>query len=66
MDMKEYKVGEQIVLEVKEANICMHSCDGCLFNSEIGGCGITIKSLGHCDAKHRTDNKNVIFVEKGK
>ena len=51
--MKEYKVGEQITLAVKENifNDPNHPCKGCFF-------------FGVCYS--RSDGKNVIFVEKGK
>ena len=58
--MKEYKVGEEITLVVKEKNTT--SCFGCFFNSRLG-CEQTKDAL-RC--WHRSDGKNVIFVEKGK
>lgn len=56
--MKEYKVGEQIVLEVQEV-AC--SCEYCFF--EHNGCNLKYKDR-MCSAKERSDGKNVIFVEK--
>ena len=63
--MKEYKVGEQIVLEVKEQN----GCEGCFFCYN-RTCIIPIGSEQRegllCGVFARSDGKNVIFVEKGK
>ena len=58
--MKEYKVGEQITLEVEEAP--KGGCEGCFFEN--------ILTPHHCEdmcmSCCRSDDKNVIFVEKGK
>ena len=59
--MKEYKVGDQIVLEVQETSI--ESCKGCFFDSK-DFCKVWEKYP--CSKKERSDGKNVIFVEKGK
>ena len=57
--MKEYKVGEQIVLEVKEqAKDVIDACEGCFFEP--------LACMGLCESEERSDGKNVIFVEKGK
>ena len=58
--MKEYKVGEQIVLEVQETPI--GRCEGCFFldTPMFGDC------YPMCDSIVRSDNREVIFVEKGK
>lgn len=57
--MKEYKVGEQIVLEVKEqAKDAKDLCDGCFFHP--------LACMWLCESSERSDGKNVIFVEKGK
>ena len=65
--MKEYKVGEQITLEVKEA---FEGCEGCFFGDKYDVChNPTYNGWGEgfqCDANNRSDGKNVIFVEKGK
>ena len=62
--MKEYKVGDEITLVVKENtfNDPRHPCKGCFFfeNSIRSVCYLMCNS--HC----RSDGKNVIFVEKGK
>lgn len=59
--MKEYKVGEQIVLEVQEVKT--DSCLGCFFFSERGDCERPT-TMGYCGEVNRSDGKNVIFVEK--
>ena len=57
--MKEYKVGEEITLVVKEEP---KSCMGCFFfESPISNICWKL-----CAGDHRSDGKNVIFVEKGK
>ena len=59
--MKEYKVGEQIVLEVKEDDVLMpYKCDKCFIGKQ------SIICVANCHAAIRSDGKNVIFVEKGK
>lgn len=61
--MKEYKIGEKIILEVEEVteNIC-ERCADCYFNTNAAfyedGC-MEIP----CDACSRSDHKNVIFKE---
>ena len=64
--MKEYKVGEEITLVVRESFL---GCDGCFFsendichNPSINGWAEGFQ----CEANERSDGKNVIFVEKGK
>ena len=57
--MKEYKVGEQIVLEVKETESFL-TCMGCFFFGASTPCNLL------CNKSERSDGKNVIFVEKGK
>jgi len=59
--MKEYKVGEQIVLVVEEAS--NDDCLGCVFTVKNGGC-CEPQVYGSCCARNRSDGKNVIFVEK--
>lgn len=57
--MKEYKIGEEITLVVKEEP---KSCMGCFyFKSPMSN--ICWKLCTDC---YRSDHKNVIFVEKGK
>ena len=57
--MREYKVGEEITLVVKEEP---KSCMGCFyFKSPMSN--ICWKLCTDC---YRSDHKNVIFVEKGK
>jgi len=53
--MKEYKVGEKIILEVQEQG----DCQECFFNVE-GTC-YAPTTIMCCDG--RTDNKNVAFIE---
>lgn len=52
--MREYKVGECIMLEVQES----HSCKGCFFNNAIS-CSSPSELL--CARLCREDGKNVIF-----
>ena len=59
--MKEYKVGEEITLVVKEAPNRM-PCSDCFFIDENGFCIYD----SYCSSNERSDGKNVIFVEKGK
>lgn len=56
--MKEYKVGEQIILEVK--GNAEGECKGCFFTRMglLSGCHTL------CNEDYRSDHKNVIFVEK--
>ena len=64
--MKEYKVGEQITLEVEEAerwDDYSRKCNDCYFFGKYPNTGCT---AALCMPKERSDNKNVIFVEKGK
>jgi len=60
-EYKEYKVGEQIILKVKQSiyrfPIC---CRDCFFFYK-GGCGAEIMN---CIPRTRSDRKQVIFVEK--
>lgn len=57
--MREYKVGEQIILEVAKPE---GTCQRCYFwNTPMYGTCYMM-----CDGYHRKDGKNVIFVEKGK
>ena len=59
--MNEYKVGEQIVLEVKEDNTRIpYRCSKCFIGKQSNMC------VAKCHAVTRKDGKNVIFVEKGK
>lgn len=53
--MKEYKVGEQIVLEVQESALC----DGCFFDKICSDFGTRIYPCAEF-----TENNRVIFVEK--
>lgn len=54
--MKDFKVGERIVLEVVESK-CTFDCDGCFFASD------DIPCTGICCSFERSDGKNVIFKE---
>ena len=62
--MREYKVGEEITLVVKESPDENTSCEWCLFY-ENGEC-LRPNKMGECLKNWRSDGKNVIFVEKGK
>ncbi len=59
--MKEYKVGEQIILEAQEAT---ENCEGCFFRVGNSGCFRYSSLFGFCRDTLRSDHKNVIFVEK--
>ena len=62
--MKEYKIDEEIILEVKENtfNNPKHPCKGCFFfDTPVRGACFLM-----CESGNRSDGKNVIFVEKGK
>ncbi len=63
--MKEYKVGEQIVLEIQEAN----DCSRCFFSDKLHkGPGCTCYNdrsfCCSCLPEEREDGKSIIFVEK--
>ena len=68
--MKEYKVGEEITLVVKERqNDVEDRCKGCIFAYDDTCYNPTYNSWREgfqCEADDRSDHKNVIFVEKGK
>ena len=55
--MKEYKVGEQIVLEVQESKGPMH-CDGCFYQDSA-----VCQWVVNCFARDCSDGKNIIFKE---
>ena len=55
--MKEYKVGEKIILEVVEADENLIDCEGCFFADDDIAC------VGGCDSIGRSDHKNIIFKE---
>ena len=62
--MKEYKVGEQIVLEVKET---IFGCEGCFFSEKDVCHNPTYNDWAQgyqCQINDRSDGKNIIFVEK--
>lgn len=62
--MKEYKIGEQILLEVVQADYISEErrCKGCFFKN---GTHCNIAAIEHkCSMGSRSDGKNVIFVEK--
>ena len=58
--MKEYKVGERIILEVQEVEPWAHLCAGCFFYNE--GCRSMSFELP-CTKNRRSDNKDVIYKE---
>lgn len=60
-ELKDLQVGEQIVLEVREKQI---SCKGCFLRNITYKC--SAYGLGYlpCDARVRSDNKDIIFIEK--
>lgn len=53
--MKEYKVGERIVLEVQEGI----NCKGCFFYYK--GCKAPI--FLHCSVNYRGDDKSIIYKQ---
>lgn len=58
--MKEFKVGERIILEVQEVEPWLNPCTDCFFFSE--GCqGISLKLP--CTKERRSDNKDIIYKE---
>lgn len=56
--MKEFKVGEQIILEAVETD--KESCEGCFFNSK-NECEVYREYP--CSKKKRTDYRSIIFKE---
>ena len=68
--MKEYKVGEEITLVVKERqNDVEDPCKGCIFAYDDTCYNPTYNDWAEgflCESTERSDHKNVIFVEKGK
>jgi len=68
--MKEYKVGEEITLVVKEQqNDVEDPCKGCIFCYDDTCYNPTYNDWAEgfqCEATDRSDGKNVIFIEKRK
>lgn len=60
-EIKDLQVGEQIVLEVRKKQI---ACEGCFFRNITYRCSAYGLDYLPCDARARSDNKDVIFVEK--
>jgi hypothetical protein len=56
--MKEFKVGERVVLKITETE--EETCYGCFF---FGNDACEVWRKYPCDIKLRKDNKNVIFEE---
>ena len=56
--MKEFKVGERVVLEITETE--KETCYGCFF---FGNSACEVWRKYPCGPKLRKDNKNVIFEE---
>lgn len=56
--MKEFKVGERVVLKITETE--KETCCGCFF---LGNSACEVWRKYPCDLKLRKDNKNVIFKE---
>ena len=60
--MKEFKVGERIILEVQEVDPSSNLCTGCFFLSE--GCRSMSFNLPCTKKKRlRSDNKDIIYRE---
>ena len=61
-ELKERKIGEVFEFEgktLKAIESKHYTCYGCFFN---GNC-VPCKNIGYCGPEHRTDKKNIIFVE---
>lgn len=61
LDMKEFKVGERVTIEVVETETA--TCTGCFFDSK-NICEVGLKYP--CAAVKRSDGKNAIFKEVNK
>ena len=64
MGKKEFKIGEEfqfglIKLKCIKSN---GSCLGCFFNKPFHT-ECAVETVGHCFNVHRTDRKNVIFID---
>lgn len=60
-NLKDLQVGDQIILEVKEKQI---ACEGCFFRNITSSCSAHGLNYLPCDARARSDGKDIIFVEK--
>ena len=61
-ELKEQKIGEVFEFEgktLKAIESKHYTCYGCFFN---GNC-VPCKNIGYCGPEHRTDKKNIMFVE---
>lgn len=61
-ELKERKIGEVFEFEgktLKAIESKHYTCYGCFFN---GNC-VPCKNIGYCRPEHRTDKKNIMFVE---
>ena len=61
-EIKERKIGEIFEFEgktLKAIESKHYTCYGCFFN---GNC-VPCKNIGYCGPEHRTDKKNIMFVE---
>ena len=61
-ELKERKIGEVFEFEgktLKAIESKHYTCYGCFFN---GNC-VPCKNIGYCGPEHRTDKKNIMFVE---
>ena len=61
-ELKERKIGEVFEFEgktLKAIESKYYTCYGCFFN---GNC-VPCKNIGYCGPEHRTDKKNIMFVE---
>ena len=61
-ELKERKIGEIFEFEgktLKAIESKHYTCYGCFFN---GNC-VPCKNIGYCGPEHRTDKKNIMFVE---
>ena len=61
-ELKERKIGEVFEFEgktLKAIESKHYTCYGCFFNCNCVPC----KNIGYCGPEHRTDKKNIMFVE---
>lgn len=69
MAKKEFKVGEvfqfgfaKLKVEKSDAKPC-DQCESCFMYDYVYNCELFIDIIGSCEAKHREDNTDIIFVK---
>lgn len=63
--MEELKVGERVILQAIEQDVC-NGCDDCFFGYDDICCNPTYNGWGNgfqCEPEERSDGKHVIFKE---